>query len=433
MMSPWLARADLLSSENRTREALAALARALRSEGPRAEIYVRRGRIHHRNGRYRLALRDMGRAVSLSNRDADLRLERSLMLSLDGRFAEARREAARAVSLRPEDDKARLVLIRLLIRDGRLSLAAREIAAILRSGSPHARSEALFCRGLLALRRGRSTTAAIEFRGLFKDPERDGNLAERARFYWIACKAAGASVDARDKRSSDGPRLLFCGLGLFPPYSATLEVLRALPRCDVIVNNISEIETRELLDALGPGVRCVTYRDGGNERFVLRSIFRELRQGRTAAFVTRGHPMIFGTLGRLLAERCRKTGIPFEIFSAVSSIDTLLARAGAALGSPARAIQAFDCAIAAKASALDVGQPLIISFNRERLPTRGVMRLQTTLRRFYPAGHACWMFGPRYDDVPRTVILRDLLGAYPEVDPSLMLYVPALPGGTRDE
>ena len=36
-------------------------------------------------------------------------------------------------------------------------------------------------------------------------------------------------------------------LGIFPPYTASLEVLHAISRCDVIFNNVAGPEVRDLL------------------------------------------------------------------------------------------------------------------------------------------------------------------------------------------
>ena len=34
-------------------------------------------------------------------------------------------------------------------------------------------------------------------------------------------------------------RFYLCGLGIFPPYTASLEVIHALSLCDVIFNNVA--------------------------------------------------------------------------------------------------------------------------------------------------------------------------------------------------
>lgn len=227
-----------------------------------------------------------------------------------------------------------------------------------------------------------------------------------------------------DKRKY-GSKLYLLGLGIFPPYTASMEALCALSECDVAFNNVAGPEMRQLVSQFCGEVRPAAYQAAGDERKWADPMFRELAAGRRVAFVTRGHPLVFGALARELIRRCRRDGVDHETFGAVSSIDHILAAMGRGLGEEFAGVQAFDRPAIESAKALNTAQPLIACFY-DGLDGEAVGRFSKALRRFYPAAHECRMFGPKYDAPPRPVTIGALAEAFPSIHASLMLYVPGL-------
>ena len=225
-------------------------------------------------------------------------------------------------------------------------------------------------------------------------------------------------------RSASRPRLALCGLGLFPPYTATLEVLHAVSLSDVAFNNVAGHEVRDMLAAVCRDVRPAFYQAQQDEKRWAEAMFSEIAQGRSVAFVTRGHPLVFGALAVELTRRAKAEGVPLESYGAMSSIDHLLATAGKGLGVDWHGVQAFDRRALEKARAVDSGQPLIACFHEGIQGREGVERFRRVLERFYPADHECLMYGPKYDSPPAPVRLGDLAEAYPDIHSSLMLFLP---------
>jgi precorrin-3B methylase len=154
-------------------------------------------------------------------------------------------------------------------------------------------------------------------------------------------------------------------------------------------------------------------------------MFKEIEKGKKVAFITRGHPLVFGALARELVKRCKAKEIAHETFGAVSSIDHILAAMGRGLGEDFAGVQAFDRPAIESAKALHTGQPLLACFY-DGLKGAAVGRFSKTLERFYPGSHDCRMFGPKYDTAPEPVRISELEKKFPKIHPSLILYVPAL-------
>src|SRR5206468_159183 len=135
------------------------------------------------------------------------------------------------------------------------------VAGLARGARGRDAAEAAVLEGQLELRLGRPAAARALFARALGSLEASDGLALQARFWALV---AGVCADDRAP-ARPGPELRLCGLGLFPPYTATLETLREIRGCDVLVNNLSEIETWDVLRLLRPDLRCVTYIDGGND------------------------------------------------------------------------------------------------------------------------------------------------------------------------
>ena len=228
-------------------------------------------------------------------------------------------------------------------------------------------------------------------------------------------------MDATTRKAS---KLYLCGLGIFPPYTASLEVIHALSLCDVIFNNVAGPETRELLAEFCGDIRPASYQAWQDEPKWADRIFAELDKGRTVGFITRGHPLVFGGLAVELVRRCGVQKVDHQTFGAVSSIDHLLAFTGKGLGDDFGGIQAMDRPALDAAKSMNTNIPLLACFYSGMEKKGEVAAFQKSLKRFYPAEHLCWMFGPKYDASPAVVAVGDLAKTYPTVHSSLMLYVP---------
>lgn len=226
------------------------------------------------------------------------------------------------------------------------------------------------------------------------------------------------------KMSKKTPRLYLCGLGMFPPYNASLDVLMSVGRSDVAFNNVAGPEVRALLAEFCPDVRPASYQAWQDEPKWADKIFVEIKKGRSVAFVTRGHPLVFGGLAVELIRRCRAQGIEHQCMASVSSIDHFLAVTGNGLGDNFGGISAFDFPAFEKASAHNLKVPLLLCFYAGVKDRAGVAKVRAALERFYPGALACWMFGPKYDTSPVVVRIDQLDEAYASFHSSLMLYVP---------
>lgn len=422
--STLMMRARLLSSLGYVAEAVADLDAALRLGGPSAELHALRASWNANRRKYPAALRDVSRAIRLEPGAPAWRSRRSELRLILNRLDAAQRDADEAARLAPGDEGLLAARLKLAILRNRPA----EAEGILRSLPGSLGPEARFYAGVLALKRGRPGEAARAFRALTEGLPADGALSMRARLYWLAAQALDPEFIRRHRMTlpkTGNPKLFLCGLGLFPPYTATLEVLHALSRSDVLFNNLPGVEVRELLSSFCGDVRPATYDAKEDEHLWADRIFAELKAGRTVAFVTRGHPLVFGRLACELVHRCRAQGVPLETFGSVSSIDVLLARAGLGLGDHIDGVQAYDFPALEAAKALNAEQPTLLNFY-DGVARGGVARVRRQLERFYPKDHACWVYGPKYDTEPVEVRVRDLEKKYPEIHASLILFVPGL-------
>jgi hypothetical protein len=384
--------------------------------GPDAGLYSRRARLHYRRRRYEAAVRDLRRALRLAPRDGGLYAQRSELLSQLGRPHQARRDLEAAIRISPADESLRLARLRLLLAGGLRRQAWREVRRLGSRGGMLGR-EALFSRGCLFLQEGSFRQAAGDFMRAMGPATDTDSLSLRARFYWIVARGA------EDAAHEPGPRLYLVGLGLFPPYTASLEAVRLLAGCDVVLNNISGPETQELLCALGPKVRPSTYDNRGDDALWARRIVAHLERGAVTAFVTRGHPLVFGDLGAKLIQECRRRDIPCRTLASLSSLDILPARMAQRLAVTGPGLQACEWQ-QARGGTVDPRRPLLVYFFSPP-KAREIRRLQGSLARAFGAGHPCWMFGPQYAAEPQALRVRELACRYPLVDPSLVLYLPA--------
>lgn len=224
-------------------------------------------------------------------------------------------------------------------------------------------------------------------------------------------------------KSAELPRLYLCGLGNFPPYMTSLNVLHAMRRCDVIVAYASDAETRGIVAEFCPGVKTALCHDGDGGKSAMAQVSRALKQGGVVGFVTRGHPLLYGGPAGRLVRGCAKAKIACETFGAVSSSDVALARAKKTLGIDIDGVQAYDCRVVQKSKSLDSSQPVTVVFDSGILKGRQVGRLGRVLRRFYHSAHECLMFGPTHDAAAKAFRLEGMERLFPEIHPKMILYL----------
>lgn len=428
---PWMRaqRADLRQSLGYMREAVADLDAALRLEPASPDLLARRSFLHFRMRKHAAALRDIGEAIRIQPAHPEWHRRRADIHLLLGRLPDALADIERATRAAPGAPALLPQLAMLLILNGRHQ-AARAVLARLdasEDGAEGARSETTFLRGYGDLRQGRFASAVRRFGACAarSGPETPAGL--RAGFYGTLARSLGAGLGAEERQGAAGAeaRLWLCGLGLFPPYTASLEVLQALRRADVVFNNVAGPEVTELLWALNGDCRPATYDAIEDEREWTDRMFVELRRGRRVAFVTRGHAQVFGGLAHMLIDRARRTGIPWKGFGAVSSLDVLSAGAGALLGMHVDAVQALDLPEFEREGSWSADVTLLIYFYFG-VTRPAFSRLCARLARVYPPDHAVLLCGPKYDDVPVRLALGSLPAEFARMHASVILVVPPL-------
>lgn len=405
-------------------EAVLDMDAALRQRPRDAALLLRRGQMLMTLRRYDEALADASRAAALEP-SASAFAQRAEILTQLNRLSKAQADIERARSLAPDDAPLRAMGLRLSLQRGLLGRAAREVEGMARAGAAH---DAEFYAACVTLKAGRPAAAAAAFARLCRALPPGSSLGLKSRFYGTAAKAVSPAFKRKYlmDQGARKPKLLLCGLGVSPPYTTTLEVLHALGGCDVVFNNVAGAEVRDFLTEFCSDVRPMNY-TGRGEAKLIATMLKELRRGSVVGFATRGHPLLFGRLAHQALLRCRKDGIPHEVFSAISSIDLLLTQIGQEFGEGFYGLQVYDHLGLEKAGALDSAQPLLI-FSYSGLGRKALERLHRSLRRFYPESQPCMILAPQHGSPSTTVKLGDLKTDLPPLHSSQVLYVPALEG-----
>lgn len=418
----------MLSDKGSVVEAIEEMDRliALRPEAP---LHLRKAKFLLQRRNYDEAARELDAAARLAPGSQEVLVARAELCVMTDRLPEAQSEYEKALRIKGTDESLRLSRLRILIQRGLSVDAEAEIRSLVRGGSVSAKLEARLCRGLLALKLRAHAAARSDFTSLMKELPKEHPVSMRARFYWSASLAVDPGFRRRqgmDAKTRKPAKLYLCGLGIFPPYTASLEVIHALSLCDVIFNNVAGPEVRELLAEFCGDIRPASYQAWQDEPKWADRIFTELDKGRTVGFITRGHPLVFGGLAVELVRRCAAQKVDHRTFGAVSSIDHLLAFAGKGLGDDFGGIQALDRPAIEGAASMNTTLPLLACFYYGIDSKGASAAFQKSLQRFYPAEHLCWMFGPKYDAEPAVVAVGAFAKTYPQVHSSLMLYVPPL-------
>lgn len=391
------------------------------ADAPTTARYLRRAHVQVCRRHYHMALPDF---LAAAKREPD-RLEAWLgAASVEltrGRVARAREFARRAERAAPGQAGPFFESVRYEILSGRpgpaLARLARAPRALARS------AEAEFLRGLGAVKSRAFARAAARFAAAERAGA--GDFARKAAFFRVLASGLVGLPARLPKPRGGRARLLICGLGGAPPYTASLGALRMAASCDFVFNNLSEPEIAGLLRLLAPEGEPTMFDIRGADRRWTRTIFRRVKPGRTVGFITRGHPQVCGGLAASLMQECARVGADFSILPAVSSMDALTLRA--MRGGEAWGQQVVDWSVFYDdAFRLDPRLPLVLYFNAaaQAVTAEEYARFCAKLEAAYGPEREAWLYGRSFAAEPDVVRLRDARAWHRRIDPSYTLLVP---------
>lgn len=411
---------------------------ALRLDPRRADLYRRRSHLQVCRRHYHLAAPDCSKALELEPRNAAIALERAMVNSIRNRPDLALEDAALAERLSAGEAGILIEVIRLRISSGKLEGQLRAIER-LRAKSADYAGAADFLLGCYRLKSRDFRKAAKAF-ALVKGGAAEGDLSRKAGFYGVV---ASALLDQPGGGScAPGPiplgrsRLNIIGLGVHPPYSASLETLRAIASCDLIFNNLSEPEIAGLLGLLAPECEPTMYDVRGADSRWTAAIFDKLKPGMTVGFVTRGHPLVCGGLAHSLMEEAeRKGGVEYRIYGSISSMNSLAARAlppesGGHWGEQVM----FYSSFLSPGFRAEARVPSVLYFlsSVQTIDRAGYDAFYSGLERLYSKEHPCYFYGRTFNMAPELLALRELKELHGKLDCSYTLLLPAKEGaGSR--
>ena len=191
-------------------------------------------------------------------------------------------------------------------------------------------------------------------------------------------------------------RLIVCGLGAAPPETATLESLRLLRSCDLVIGDLDAGGRKRLTREFG--LSCGALSLGGLDRLLAR-----LEKGASVGVAALGQPLSFGPLVEELRARAAGQGIACLVPPAgPSALDAALALTRQALGFSLSAVTVLErpeCAAALPGA-------LVVSWSG------GGSGFLEKLSKLRTSGQGCLHFrrrGPGWDPSPRPVAWRRLL------------------------
>ncbi len=254
-----------------------------------------RAYLRTRLGDWSGALADLDRALPLSNGAAALRFERALVLLSLGEAAKAKAELEAALASGFRGPEVDYQLGRAELAAGRPAEAAARFAAARKESAGRPERAKLFAA---------FEAAAIGDQVMKKKP---------------AAKAAPATSGAKG-------RLWLLGVGIERPYEITLNTITALRACEAAYTQNDTREVRELLETVFPGLKTIPVSSGRGsdpQAATWKAVRADLDKGLQTAYVTYGHPMLFGE-GNMMAKRCKEAGYEYRVVTAPSSIDGVL-------------------------------------------------------------------------------------------------------------
>jgi precorrin-2 methylase len=195
-------------------------------------------------------------------------------------------------------------------------------------------------------------------------------------------------------------RLVVCGLGPNPPYTAALDSLHALQRCDVALYADSAQEAT--LKEFCPKLKITKIASAKIESAALPL----LKKKKAVGVVLPNRPFSYSSAPAWTG-RVREAGFPCEVVVSVSEISVALSRTQQTLGIDIGALNVFSWRHAASAKALDTKQPLILLFKDPASPS-DLALLQKGLRRFYQAAHGAALIPNDYHAPMTRLNVEDL-------------------------
>jgi len=426
-----LARAERRRDGGLLREALEDADRAVKL-APSGDAYALRADLGQRLGFMEQALRDLSVAVALSpnanwhqwraqtfigmrhydlamkETSAALELEpdnwylydlRAHILMLLGRLAQAQDDVERALKMCPAQVNLHLRLGQNLALQGKFSQALASLAPIREKHPAWAR----FITGYIRSVEKDYGAAMKEFSAAQAAAGTDEHLKNQSIIYGTVAKAMAAKLSKKGRTSKADAkklgRVFLCGLGVYPPQTATVEVLRALGECDVVFNNLPGIGMSEFLGLFCANRRPVAFRYEQDAKLCADLVLSEAKPGRTVAFVTFGHPLLFGPLSNEIIQRCRKEGIPCKAFGAVSSMDAVLAASGQVLGFSYGGFQLFESMglrILDEIEKASPRLPMVVYF-ADGMSDEWLESLTKILAKNYSSDYQLLFYGPRHE------------------------------------
>lgn len=426
-----LKRAEKKRDLGQLREAMEDADRAVKTT-PSGDAYALRADLGQRLGFMENALRDLSVAVALSPnanwhqwraqtfigmRHYDLAMkETSAALELEpdnwylydlrahirmllGRMPEAEDDVERALRMSPGQVNLHLRLGQNLALQGKYEKALASVAPIREKFPAWAR----FITGYIRSVEKKYGAAVKEFDGAKDAAGPDEHLKNQAIIYGTVAKAMAAKIAGPKKATKADAkklgRVFLCGLGVYPPQTATVEVLRALTECDVIFNNLPGIGMSEFLGLFCSNRRPVAFRYEQDAKLCADLVLSEAKPGKTVAFVTFGHPLLFGPLSNEIIQRCKKEGIPCKAFGAVSSMDAVLAASGQVLGFSYGGFQLFESMglrILDEIERASNRLPMVVYF-ADGMSDEWLASLTQILKKNYAADYEVLFYGPRHE------------------------------------
>ena len=402
---------------------------AIALDGPSAALFMRRAHLQVCRRHYHLAIPDYTEAIRLDPYLREAYLQRATVHCIRENLDEAIADTAAAEKLSGGDPSVSLERLRMSVYAGKTKGVATELEAIA-AKTPELGPQARFLSGCLSLKTRDFPKAAAEFTRSLSAAGGTGQDQKSSFYRVVANGLMGPSL--KKTVPTKRARLQICGLGIKPPYTASVETLRAIVSCDFIFNNLSEPEIAGLLRLLSKECQPTMFDVRGADSRWTKTIFKEVRPGRTVGFVTRGHPLVCGGLACSLMEECGRRDVEFAVYPSVSSMDTLAIEAADGRDGHYWGQQVLDySSVFADEFALDTRLPAVIYFNATTLvlTTREHRRFCDAMEKLYSADQLCWFYGRSFHVKPDLVRLSELRGRHGKIDPSFTLLMP--PKGVR--
>lgn len=425
--TPWTLceRADALNRAGFYKDALADVDRAAQALPSAPQPRAQAANILFDQAFYPEALAKLEEALALAPGDPGLLARRARFLLVLQRLPDAEADLRRVLELDPGNGQARFELLQNLILQNRFDEA---VAALDAAGldAPFDR----FLRGYAACRSGRHAAARKLF--LEAAASSEGPFAKRMRFFALVARVLGEGGSVSSEEGGVSPRFYLCGIGIHHPYQLSVDIVRALARCDVLYNNVGDPQISEFLGLFKGQVRAVTrvFNEPATGR--VARVLAGAAQAATTGFVTRIHPFIYRRIANDLVRSCEERGITYRAFGAVSLTEVswgLAAEAGG--GGTARALRVFDLVwLVGRPELLPVDEPAVvycIANGNDRAQFCAMIRAK------YPARHRVFLLagsGDREQEVAPVEVsaLEPVLTA---ADMGAVLFVPPVERSKR--